>query len=380
MRITTEKVDTDPVKQRKTELVERKGLGHPDSISDGIAESVSRELCRRYREKTGRILHHNTDEVQLVAGSSRPELGGGEVEEEIYILLAGRATKEFEGEKLQVDQWAKEAARSYIEDNFQALETDQVKIESKIGETSTDLKAVFEDEGAPNSNDTSFGVGHAPLSPVEKTVKEVEKKLRSEITEVGEDVKVMGLRDGNFLKLTVAAAVISEHVSSLDDYFDVKEKIETKAIEVGRVNTDLEVGVDVNTADEPEEDSIYLTVTGTSAEMGDDGSVGRGNRVNGLITPQRSMSLEASSGKNPVTHVGKIYNLAAMDIARKISKETGEFADVKMLSQIGAPIDRPQIVDVTTGSDADIEGIVEEKVESITEVTEKVVEGEYETF
>jgi S-adenosylmethionine synthetase len=380
MRISTERVKKDPVKNRKTELVERKGLGHPDSISDAIAESVSRKLCRKYRDETGRILHHNTDEVQLVAGSSNPELGGGSLEEEIYILLAGRATKEFEGESLPVDKWAREAARNYIDENFKKLSPDHLEIDSRIGETSTDLKSVFETQGAPMSNDTSFGVGHAPLSPVEKTVKKAENRIHTEIPEVGEDVKVMGLRDNGFLKITVAAAVISSRVSSLEEYFDVKEKIEMKVLETARQHTDLEVGVDVNTADEREEDSIYLTVTGTSAEMGDDGSVGRGNRVNGLITPQRSMSLEAASGKNPVTHVGKIYNLASNQIAEAIAEETGEFAEVKMLSQIGAPIDRPQMVDVTTGSDQDVEDIVEEKVENIQDVTEKVVDGKFSTF
>jgi S-adenosylmethionine synthetase len=51
--------------------------------------------------------------------------------------------------------------------------------------------------------------------------------------------------------------------------------------------------------------TVYLTVTGTSAEAGDDGEVGRGNRVNDLITPYRPISLEAAAGKNPVTHVGQ---------------------------------------------------------------------------
>jgi len=63
---------------------------------------------------------------------------------------------------------------------------------------------------------------------------------------------------------------------------------------------------------------LYLTATGTSAEQGDDGQVGRGNRVNGLITPYRPMTLEAAAGKNPVSHVGKTYNIAARQICDKI--------------------------------------------------------------
>jgi S-adenosylmethionine synthetase len=71
----------------------------------------------------------------------------------------------------------------------------------------------------------------------------------------------------------------------------------------------------VNVSDTGSAQDSYLTVTGLSAESGDDGQVGRGNRVNGLIAPYRPMSLEAAAGKNPVTHVGKLYNIIAMRIA-----------------------------------------------------------------
>ncbi len=380
--IDIEKIPEDPAREKEIELVERKGLGHPDSISDGIAESVSRALCREYRERFEKILHHNTDEVQLVAGSSNPEFDGGEIVEPIYILLTGRATKEFDGEEIPVDKIALDAAKNYIEENFKVLDPEHIEFESRIGETSTDLKSVFDTEEAPLSNDTSFGVGHAPLSPVEKVVKNLEKELREEFAEVGEDIKVMGLRKRGVLKLTVAAATISSRVEELDHYFDIKEDIREKTKEVAREYTELDIEVHVNTADEDDEGSVYTTVTGTSAEMGDDGSVGRGNRVNGLITPNRSMSLEAASGKNPVTHVGKVYNILAGKIARKIFEETGEFAEVKILSQIGAPIDQPQTVNIETPSEdrQTIERIVEEELERIEEVTEDVLEDKVLTF
>ncbi|MFB6215515.1 MAG: methionine adenosyltransferase, partial [Candidatus Aenigmatarchaeota archaeon] len=53
--ISLEKVDRDPVESRNNELVERKGVGHPDSISDGVAETVSRELCKEYRNRFGKV-------------------------------------------------------------------------------------------------------------------------------------------------------------------------------------------------------------------------------------------------------------------------------------------------------------------------------------
>ena len=376
-RISIEKAD-DPIKSDEIEIVERKGLGHPDSICDGIAESVSEALCKAYMDKFGHVLHHNTDEAQLVAGSSNPEIGGGAQEEKIYILLTGRATREFEGKTIDVDRIAKKAAREYIEENFKELSTDHIEFESKIGETSTDLKSVFERE-VPKSNDTSFGVGHAPLSDTEKAVKRVEKEERS-LHEIGEDVKVMAVREDENVDITVASAVISSRIDSKQEYSEALDKVKETAQEVAQ-EEGLEVEVQVNTADEFEEDSIYITETGTSAEMGDDGSVGRGNRVNGLITPNRPMSLEAASGKNPVTHVGKIYNLLAQELAMDIYERSGEFAQVKIVSEIGERIDRPQRVAVKTqASEETVEEAVESQFSSITELTEEVIEGEHSTF
>lgn len=375
-----QKTESDPVKNRNTELVERKGVGHPDSISDGIAESVSQALSREYRDRFGHILHHNTDEVQLVAGNSNPGWSGGEVISPIYILLAGRATKSFEGEKIPVDEIALEAAKKYIHENFKKLDPRHIEFESRIGETSSDLKEIFSDS-MPKSNDTSFGVGHAPLSPTEKIIRKLESKLHREIPEVGEDVKLMGLRQSGTLKLTVAAAIIAEKVSGPQEYMETLEKIKETSENFVRKKSGLEPEVHVNTADEPEDGSYYITVTGTSAEMGDDGSVGRGNRVNGLITPHRSMSLEAASGKNPVTHVGKIYNLMASDIAEEISGQDSRFAEVKILSQIGVPLDEPQTVEVEASAEENrVAEIVEEKLSDVVSVTDRCVNGDVSTF
>lgn len=378
MEIDITRTEADPVEDRKIELVERKGIGHPDSICDGIAEAVSRKLSNEYRERFGEILHHNTDEVQLVAGESDPEFGSGEITTPIYILLTGRATKEFDGEKIPVDSIALKAAKKYIRENFKILEPSIIEFKSKIGETSTDLESVYNREEVL-SNDTSFGVGHAPYSKTEKAVLNIEKEVRGLYTS-GEDLKVMGLRRGNQMTVTVASAAISDRTESLDDYR--KHRKEVKKIAEKQVEKQgLEPKVYVNTADDLENGDVYLTVTGTSAEMGDDGSVGRGNRINGLITPHRSMSMEASSGKNPVTHVGKIYNLLSREIAKEIHSKTGKYAHVKLLAQISAPIKDPALVEVETeASREEITDIIKENLREINSITEKCVEGKLTTF
>jgi len=75
MKIAVETLDRIPVEKQKVEIVERKGMGHPDSVADGLAESVSRALCREYLQNFGYILHHNTDECQIVGGQSQPSFG-----------------------------------------------------------------------------------------------------------------------------------------------------------------------------------------------------------------------------------------------------------------------------------------------------------------
>ncbi|HTT14826.1 MAG TPA: methionine adenosyltransferase [Thermoplasmata archaeon] len=348
--IQVEPLRTVHIEDQAIELVERKGLGHPDSIADGVSESVSRALSRLYLDEYGRILHHNTDETQVVGGASEPKFGGGKVTTPIYMLLVGRATTEVNGEKLPFRETAIKAARQYVKSVCAHIDVDsQVEFDCKIGQGSVDLRGVFEQKSVL-SNDTSFGVGFAPFSDLERLVLESERfltlKLKKKVHALGEDVKVMGFRDGDAIRLTVAAALVDREIADPKEYQGVCDEIREQLEDQAAKLTRRKVVIDVNTADDPELGRFYLTVTGCSMEAGDDGSVGRGNRANGLITPCRPMSLEASAGKNPVNHVGKIYNLLGNLIANDIVKETGgnvKEVHVKILSQIGKPVDQPQV-------------------------------------
>ncbi len=351
--IQVEPLRTLNIEEQEVELVERKGLGHPDSIADGVSESVSRALSRLYLDEFGRILHHNTDETQVVGGASEPKFGGGKVTAPIYVLLVGRATTEVNGERLPYRQTAIEAAKAYVKSICSHLDAEKhVEFDCRIGQGSVDLRGVF-DQKAVLSNDTSFGVGFAPYSDTERLVLESERflttKLKKRLPALGEDVKVMGYRSGDAIRLTVAAALVDSEVRDPTEYQNVCEEIHDQLAGVASKLTHRDVSIDVNTADDPELGRFYLTVTGLSMEAGDDGSVGRGNRANGLITPCRPMSLEASAGKNPVNHVGKIYNILAGLIAQDIVKETGgnvREVHVRILSQIGKPVDQPQVASI----------------------------------
>ena len=349
--IKVERLNQRPLEQQEIELVERKGIGHPDSVADGLAESISRALCQEYLDRFGAVLHHNTDKTQIVAGRSKPAFGGGEVICPLYILLTGRATRVFKEEEIPVDTIAIKAARKLLSESLSNLDVNNhVILDAKIGMGSSDLRDVF-GRKVPSANDTSFGVGYAPLSETEKIVYNTERemmRMMKEFPAIGEDIKVMGMRHGDAINLTIACAMVDRHVSNLKEYTDTKREIVEHLVEHARQFTARKITAQMNVADNIEEGSVYITVTGTSAEMGDDGAVGRGNRANGLITPNRPMSLEATCGKNPINHVGKIYNLLSTEAARQIAAEVQGIDEVyiKILSQIGKPIDEPHIASI----------------------------------
>ena len=349
--IKVERLNQRPLEQQEIELVERKGIGHPDSVADGLAESISRALCQEYLDRFGAVLHHNTDKTQIVAGRSRPAFGGGEVICPLYILLTGRATRVFKEEEIPVDTIAIKAARKLLSESLSNLDVNNhIILDAKIGMGSSDLRDVF-GRKVPSANDTSFGVGYAPLSETENIVYNTERemmRMMKEYPAIGEDIKVMGMRHGDAINLTIACAMVDRHVSNLKEYSDIKREIVEHLVEHARQFTPRKVTAQMNVADSIEDGSVYITVTGTSAEMGDDGAVGRGNRANGMITPNRPMSLEATCGKNPINHVGKIYNLLSTEAARQIAAEVQGIDEVyiKILSQIGKPIDEPHIASI----------------------------------
>ncbi len=351
--VIAEVIHETPIEKQHIEIVERKGIGHPDSIADGIAEEVSRNLCRMYIKEFDRILHHNTDEVQIVGGQAEPKFGGGMVLEPIYILLVGRAVTQVGDKRLPYRTTALRTADDYLKEICPHLDPDNnVSLDCRIGQGSIDLREVY-DTRKRLANDTSFGVSFAPLSETETTALEVERfingKLKKKLPEVGEDVKVMATRMENEIDLTIAAAMVDSLTPDADHYKSVIEELQNNVSDYVLSHTERDVKVMVNTADDYDRGVYYLTVTGLSMENGDDGSVGRGNRANGLITPFRPMSMEAAAGKNPVTHVGKIYNIASNMMANKIYDELKEDIHdvyVRLVSQIGKPISEPQAASI----------------------------------
>ena len=385
------------VAEQPVEYVERKGLGHPDSLIDGIMESVSTGLSNAYIDSTGKILHHNVDKGLIIGGSSDVSFGNGSITKPIEVILAGRAARSYQDISIDVDGIAIKAAKDYLRAHTRFLDVEkEVLFQSKILKGSADLSEIFDrNTDVPLANDTSFGIGFAPFTKTEKLVLETERMLNSQEykknhPEVGEDVKVMGIRDMDDISLTVAIAFVSSKIQSAEDYQDKKEKVRNDIISFAKKLIGNDVEVTINNGDS-KSGKVYITKSGLSCEAGDDGSVGRGNRVNGLITPFRRMSLEAAAGKNPVNHIGKIYNVLAKEIANDIVTLYPQVKEcnVSIVSQIGRKIDDPKHLDVKISTEKreeldnirkKVNDIAEQSLENIGYLTHEIISGKHSMF
>lgn len=341
------------------EIVERKGVGHPDSICDAVAEHIAIALSQEYLRRFGRILHYNIDKGMLIAGQVEHAFGGGRQIKKIRLIFGDRATCEFRGEKIDVAEIAAASARQWITAHLRHVDAEQhVVYENALAPSSPELTDIFlHDVPVLGANDTSACVGYYPLTDTERLVLASERYLNSaafkqEFADTGEDVKVMGIRTADRLQLTVAMPLLETMILNEGAYFDRKAAIEAallRFVEAQRGGLS-EVGVALNTLDRRGKGlaGIYLSLLGTSAEDADSGEIGRGNRVNGLISLNRPASAEAAPGKNPVSHVGKIYNVLAHRLAERIYREVPGIAEVWvwLCSRIGTPINSPALAAV----------------------------------
>ncbi|MCX6177990.1 MAG: methionine adenosyltransferase [Chlorobiales bacterium] len=379
--IVVDEAGTIPADMQLIELIERKGTGHPDTICDSIMEAICISLCREYLALTGHILHHNIDKGLLVAGKTIVKPGGGTVLEPLKIIFGDRATDKYNGIKIPVGEIAEAAAKTWLKDNLRFVNPEaHVLFQNEIKSGSVELTDLFARSNI-GANDTSVGVGYAPLSSAESLVLDTERFMNScefkqTFPETGEDIKIMGYRNRKTLTLTIAVAFIDRYILNTSMYFERKNAIiEALQIFISTKTHHFEnIIIDVNTLDDPSrgENGIYLTVLGTSAEGADGGEVGRGNRVNGLISFGRPLSLEAAAGKNPVNHVGKIYNILAREIASRLYREVNGINEVSVFlcSQIGKPLDQPLIASARIIPDHNV------SLENIREPVTKIIDAE----
>ncbi len=385
-----------PVGEQPFEIVERKGVGHPDHICDAIMNEVSVALSKEYIKRYGTVLHHNIDKALLAAGEVRRRFGGGEVKRPILLVFGDRATYDVDGDSVPVDEMAVETAKKWFSKNMRFVDPDKhVRYQVELAKGSEALRDIFKRKGRYlGANDTSAAVGYAPLTETEKTVLLTERHINSpsfkkDFPETGEDVKIMASRDGMNLDLTIALAFVDRFIENENQYFKCKAEVVEDVTRFAKSRARFDgVEVSINTLDKRGRGmgGMYLTVLGTSADDGDGGQVGRGNRVNGLIPLNRPTCSEAAAGKNPVSHVGKIYNLLTYEIAQHVYQKVSGLREVYvwLLSQIGKPINEPKVawvelilekgVDFRAVSKQSTE-IVRSELNGINDFTKRLTDG-----
>jgi S-adenosylmethionine synthetase len=398
--ISVEELKGVSVAGQSVEVVERKGKGHPDFICDAVMEAISVELSKNYIKECGTVLHHNIDKGLLAAGRAEKSFGGGRVLKPMELILGDRATFGFGDRKIPVHEIAIETAKRWFKKHLRFVDPEKdVRYRSVIAEGSDELKDIFSRAGKTlGANDTSAAVGYYPLSPTERIVLEFERylnspKFKERFPETGEDVKIMGLRQGKLLHLTVAMPLLSRFVTSEGDYCPRKKEIYNRMMaflqDCGVLSFD-DVTVHYNTLDKKKRGlgGVHLSLLGTSAEDADSGQVGRGNRVNGLISMNRPMGTEAAAGKNPVSHVGKIYNVLAHRMAKEICENVEGIKEtyVLLLNRIGSPIDQPMMASAQLLLDhgkrirdaaKEVEGIIERELHAIYTICSELIQGRH---
>ena len=359
MGIIVSQLGQTPVGKQALEIVERKGLGHPDHICDAVMNEVSVALSKEYIKRYGTVLHHNIDKALLAAGEVRRRFGGGEVRRPMLMVFGDRATYDVDGDPVPVDEMAVATAKKWFKKNIRFVDPERhVRYQVELAKGSEALQDIFKRKGKfLGANDTSAAVGYAPKTQTEELVLMTERYINSpsfkkEFPETGEDVKIMAARQNGHLDLTIALAFVDRFIENEKQYFKRKAEVveDVTRFAKSRGSHFNDVRVSINTLDKRGRGmgGMYLTVLGTSADDGDGGQVGRGNRVNGLIPLNRPTCSEAAAGKNPVSHVGKIYNLLCYEIAEHITQKVSGLQEVYvwLLSQIGQPIDQPKVAGV----------------------------------
>lgn len=398
------------------EVVERKGVGHPDTLCDTIAEKISQAYSQYCLEHYGIILRHMVDKIALSGGSAKVKFGGGEMQKPIRLYLNCRFTRTYQDETIPYLQIVTEVVRKHFGEILPLLDLDKwlmivdnthfapgpgVVYEAD-GSTRNERQFFFEvpqkefavfHDNSLRSNDTSTTVTYSPLSITEKIVLLVEKTLNDKEFKktypfVGSDIKVMARRMQKKIDITVCVPFISLHTPDKEFYAQNLVVLETLIKElVLNKHDEYKVSVSLNTRDNPSKSDYYLTLTGSAIESGDEGVVGRGNRYNGIIPFTRHMSTEACCGKNPVYHVGKIYTAIGSIVSNEIFSLLGLETCIYLTSQMGRSISDPWSVyvevygeEISPTQRQFIEGIVERCLANANETTKKIVRGEINLY
>ena len=379
-------IDTewDNPEKRDLEIVERKGLGHPDTLADALAEKISTVYSRHCLDRFGAVLHHNVDKLYIGGGFFRSDFGHCEMVEPVKVVINGRMSDRMGAEEIDLAGLQECVVNEYLSRILPHLNT---QIGVKVISNSTqytkrpfwfsprDFSDLPELDNL-KSSDTSVYVAHWPFTLCEELAFALEQYFwtgegdnqHPRYSDVGQDVKCMVLRKGNKIDVTVCLPLISGLTPSEDAYRDRIQEIEHElnmyaVAQVG--DRPVDITVSVNSLGR-----FYLLGTGSCVEFGEEGLVGRGNTNNGVISVGRLHSMESPYGKNPKYHTGRVLGYLTTVLAKKIWEELGVRCTVLAMSKNSQTLIPPGILSVSLE-----ENVGKGEVQRL--VTEHILEADY---
>jgi S-adenosylmethionine synthetase len=337
-----------------------------------LAEHLSRTYAQYTLDRFGAILRHQFDKVALMCGRARVAFGDGEMLSPVRVLLNGRASPRLGAEHVPVRDILLSATKDFFAERLPVLDVEKdlrILFEVRVGDnvTTGGIHGSTEDNAAPihfrfnprsladlpethrlQSNDTSLGCGWAPYSRLERLVLAIERGLNAptsgdRLGYVGSDIKIMAHRTNGQASIVAAVPMLARETRSISAYAEQVENVALRIRQIAEIAApDLELEeLVINSGDSVADRKLYMNLTGSSIESGDEGAVGRGNRIGGIIAPARPLTMEGIAGKNPRYHVGKLYCAAAWEIAERIHRDTGEPVSVFLVNRMAEPLDMP---------------------------------------
>jgi S-adenosylmethionine synthetase len=352
--------------QRAYDIVERKGIGHPDTLADFIAEEFSNNYSKYCLKNFGAILNHWADKVVLSGGVSELDYGSKKIIKPITAYLFGKAVVSVGKENIPIEDIFIDSCKKILKEVFKnekilSAVTYKIDINNGVGKEhegkfySPSLKKDVLTTESFKSNDTIICSGYAPYSITEKLAIDIENyinsnKFKNRFDYTGYDVKVMIVRTDNFFDITICVPFIADRTPSFDFYKTNKNIILAELKKFIRgikyLGEKFNFLVSLNTKDF--ENHAYLVAFGSALDKGDFGAVGRGNKYSGVISLNRKTNIEAVAGKNPQNHSGKLFTIFAHHLAWKIYQIFNRNISVDISVKNGEDISSPSyiIIDV----------------------------------
>ncbi|OGY33892.1 MAG: hypothetical protein A3C02_03880 [Candidatus Andersenbacteria bacterium RIFCSPHIGHO2_02_FULL_45_11] len=372
-----------PIEQHLFEVVERKGMGHPDTLADGVAEAISLEYSQYCMDTFGAVLHHNVDKAAIFGGLAEIGFGSGRMVKPHRLILSGRMSAEMGGQQIDYESIQQQAAQKYLQQCLPSFDFSKwLEIHSFTTSSSRspywyrprDLNDV-PDAKQPWANDTSVCVGYWPLSISEQLTLGLEGFFYQENKPVydwvGQDIKVMTIRNGNTIEVTMCVPFMADKIPTSQVYKErihwLQSQLLERAMEI--VQDRYSVSLFVNTQDQRANDirGHYFVCTGSALDFGEEGMVGRGNRSRGIISSIRPYSMEASNGKNPAYHVGKVWGYIVDVLSRQISQFFDCECQMAVTTRMGDPLFHPHQLFVSLSKkveESEVRALVERELGS----------------